>query len=208
MKKFKIPRSYKKRLKEVGKQHGYKGADDFGLHLVERGVLTYDFVDKNQKLEAQLEQVTEEQGYSSSTELVEHLLERGLDAYSEVEHDRVLILTKRDLPALLELLDVPFPALAVSAETGAGLEAIGEFLFDALEIVRVYTKTPGKRAENEKPFAVRRGQTVADVAVLVHKDIAQGLKYARLWGGGRFDAQQVGPQHEVKDGDVLELHSG
>ncbi len=115
---------------------------------------------------------------------------------------------ERDLPALLELLDVPFPALAVSAETGAGLEAIGEFLFEALEIVRVYTKTPGKPAENEKPFAVRRGQTVADVALLVHKDIAEGLKYARLWGGGRFDAQQVGPQHEVRDGDVLELHAG
>jgi ribosome-interacting GTPase 1 len=42
---------------------------------------------------------------------------------------------------------------------------------------------------------------------LVHKDIARGFKYARLWGGGSFEGQQVGRDHVVADGDVIEIHA-
>jgi ribosome-interacting GTPase 1 len=47
---------------------------------------------------------------------------------------------------------------------------------------------------------------VLDVAALVHKDIAESLRFARAWGRNVFDGQQVGPDHAVEDGDVLELH--
>ncbi len=125
----------------------------------------------------------------------------------------VLIANKSDLDPdpeevkiLEELLGLKFPALTVSAETGDGLDQLGAFLFRALEIVRVYTKTPGKPADDERPFTVRRGDTVLDVARLVHKDIAENLKFARVWGSEVFDGQQVGPDHAVADGDVVELH--
>ena len=39
-----------------------------------------------------------------------------------------------------------------SAKSGDGLEELGSFLFRALEVVRVYTKTPGKPADDDKPF--------------------------------------------------------
>ncbi len=125
----------------------------------------------------------------------------------------VLIANKSDLDPdpeeveiLEELLGLRFPTLTVSAETGDGLDELGPFLFRALEVVRVYTKTPGKPADTDKPFTVRRGDTVLDVAGLVHKDIARGLKFARMWGAEVFDGQQVGPDHLVNDGDLLELH--
>jgi len=125
----------------------------------------------------------------------------------------VLVANKSDLDpdpgeveVLEELLGLRFPALTVSATTGEGLNEIGAFLFKALEIVRVYTKTPGKKAETDKPFTVRRGGTVHDVAQLVHKDIAEGLKFARMWGTDVYDGQQVGPDHLVADGDLVELH--
>lgn len=125
----------------------------------------------------------------------------------------VLVANKADLDpdpdevgVLEELLGLRFPAVTVSAETGEGLDALGEFLFKNLEIVRVYTKTPGKPADADKPFTVRRGGTVQDVARLVHKDIAAGLRFARMWGAGVYDGQQVGPEHLVSDGDVVELH--
>jgi ribosome-interacting GTPase 1 len=125
----------------------------------------------------------------------------------------VLVANKSDLDpdpgeveVLEELLGLRFPALTVSAKTGDGLDELGAFLFKALEIVRVYTKTPGKPAENDKPFTVRHGGTVHDVAQLVHKDIAEGLKFARMWGTDVFDGQQVGPDHLVADGDLVELH--
>ncbi|MDH3613207.1 MAG: TGS domain-containing protein [Gammaproteobacteria bacterium] len=125
----------------------------------------------------------------------------------------VLIANKSDLDPgpeeveiLEELLGLRFPALTVSAKTGDGLDELGPFLFRALEIVRVYTKTPGKPADMDKPFTVRRGGTVLDVARLVHKDIARDLKFARIWGPEVFDGQQVGPDHLVYDGDLVELH--
>jgi ribosome-interacting GTPase 1 len=126
----------------------------------------------------------------------------------------VLVANKSDLDPdpdevkiLEELLGLRFPALTMSAETGVGLDELGPFLFRALQIVRVYTKTPGKSADKDnKPFTVRRGGTVLDVARLVHKDIARDLKFARMWGAEVFDGQQVGPDHLVIDGDLVELH--
>ena len=112
-----------------------------------------------------------------------------------------------DLAVLAELTGLRLPAEAVSAETGEGLDRIAPFLFRELAIVRVYTKTPGKPPEMERPFTVQRGASVLDVARLVHKDIAAALKYARAWGTGVFDGQQVGPEHVLSDGDVIELHS-
>jgi ribosome-interacting GTPase 1 len=112
----------------------------------------------------------------------------------------------REVEVLEELLGLRFPALTVSAESGEGLEELGPFLFRALEIVRVYTKSPGKPANTDKPFTMRRGDTVLDVARLVHADIARDLKFARIWGKNVFDGQQTGPEHPVEDGDVVELH--
>jgi ribosome-interacting GTPase 1 len=111
-----------------------------------------------------------------------------------------------EVMVLEELLGLRLPAYAVSAETGAGLDQLGPFLFRALEIVRVYTKAPGKPPDNDKPFTVRRGDTVQDVARLVHRDIARDLKFARIWGNSVYDGQQTGPEHEVEDGDIVELH--
>jgi ribosome-interacting GTPase 1 len=111
-----------------------------------------------------------------------------------------------DLEALAELADVDFPMLAVSTETGVGLDRIAAFLFEHLSIVRVYTKLPGKPPEQDRPFTVRRGATVLEVAALVHRDIAGSLRYARAWGARVYDGQQVGPEHLVADGDIVELH--
>ena len=126
----------------------------------------------------------------------------------------LLVANKSDLDpdpeevrVLEELLGVRFPAVAVSAETGAGLDEIGELLFHGLGIVRVYTKIPGRPAEGKRPFTVHRGDTVLDVARLVHKEIAESLKFARVWGSGQFDGQQVGADHPLADKDIVELHS-
>ncbi len=112
-----------------------------------------------------------------------------------------------ELDAFRELTGVRYPALAVSATTGRGLGEIGPWLFLHLCIVRVYTKAPGKPPDKDRPFTLRRGQTVEDVARLVHKDVARSLRYARVWGKSGFDGQHVGRDHMVVDGDVIELHT-
>ncbi len=112
-----------------------------------------------------------------------------------------------ELAVFRELTGARFPAIATSVQTGQGLDAVGPWLFEHLGVVRVYTKAPGRPRDAGAPFTVRRGDTVLDVARLVHADIADALKFARLWGGGQFDGQQVGREHVVCDGDVLELHT-
>jgi hypothetical protein len=112
-----------------------------------------------------------------------------------------------ELRALRDLAGATFPAMSVSAETGLGLGGIAPWLFDRLGIVRVYTKVPGHPADRDRPFTLRRGQTVGDVARLVHRDLGRTLRYARLWGTSGFDGQQVGPEHRVADRDVVELHT-
>jgi len=126
------------------------------------------------------------------------LVANKIDLIDEVEEE---------LQVLKELAEVDYPTLTTSAETGEGLDAIGPWLFERLGIVRVYTKIPGAAVDSGRPFTVRVGQTVGDVAQLVHREIAATFKYARIWGTGSFDGQQVGKDHPVRDGDIVELHS-
>jgi len=112
-----------------------------------------------------------------------------------------------ELQALCEVSGLLYPALSVSAETGRGLGDLGPWLFSHLGIVRVYTKVPGHAVDRQRPFTLRRGQTVGDVARMVHRDLVRTLRYARIWGPSGFDGQQVGHEHRVADGDVVELHT-
>ncbi len=114
---------------------------------------------------------------------------------------------EEELRAFLELAGLRYPSLIVSAQSGRGLGEIGPWLFEHLGIVRVYTKAPGKPAERSHPFTLRRGQTVEDVARLVHQDLARQLRYARVWGKSGLQGQQVGREHRLQDGDVVELHA-
>lgn len=125
----------------------------------------------------------------------------------------LLVLTEFDKPeseenlALLrELIEIPWPCHAVSARDGRGLEELRRAAFEALDVIRVYTKEPGKHPDMEKPFTLRRGSNVGDLAATIHRDIAQQLRFAKLWGKGVFDGQPVQRDHILSDRDVVELH--
>ena len=99
-----------------------------------------------------------------------------------------------------------FPLASVSAAFGIGLEELKMKVFDALEIMRVYTKTPGTKPDMSDPIILKTGSTIRNAAEDVHKDFKAKLKYAVVWGSGKFDGQRVGPEHVLKDGDIIELH--
>jgi hypothetical protein len=127
---------------------------------------------------------------------------------------RLVVGNKIDLPgaadnfaALEELYGGRFPMLAVSAATGEGLDRFRRAVFDALGIVRVYTKVPGRKFELSAPYILKRGKTVADAAAHVHKDFAEQLKFARLFRfSGDRDGLMVERSHVVEDRDILEFH--
>lgn len=100
----------------------------------------------------------------------------------------------------------PFERLAVSALSGEGLEDLRRRIFLLLRVVRVYSKVPGKRAERDSPFTLRRGGTVLDMAKVVHKDFSDKLNYARVWNAAGLDGLRVNRDHVLADEDVVELH--
>ena len=90
--------------------------------------------------------------------------------------------------------------------TGEGLESLRTATYHLLGVMRIYTKVPGKPADRAKPFTLPLGSTVLDLAREIHRDFEHSLKSARIWGTGVFDGQACKHDHELHDGDVVELH--
>jgi small GTP-binding protein len=99
-----------------------------------------------------------------------------------------------------------FPLHVISAEHGTGLEELRTAVYQFLNVIRVYTKKPGKPADMTSPFTVPEGSTLIELATHVHRDFEGKLKSARLWGTGVFDGQSVPRDHVLHDKDVVELH--
>lgn len=105
-----------------------------------------------------------------------------------------------------ELFADRLPCTFVSVRTQEGLAELPRLLFSFLELIRVYTKQPGKKDRNDDPFVLKRGSMVADLARSVHQDFVEALKFARMWGKDVYDGQTVGREHVLADGDLVELH--
>ena len=74
-----------------------------------------------------------------------------------------------------------------------------------LEIVRVYTKTPGKEPDLGTPFVLKKGSKIEDLAAKIHKDFLEKFKSARVWGKNVYDGQMVQRDHILHDGDIVEV---
>lgn len=109
------------------------------------------------------------------------------------------------LEILKEMFGSRFPILPLDAESGTGLEELRTAIYRMLNVIRVYSKRPGKPADMEAPFTCPAGSTVAQMAELVHRDLAEKLKSARVWGTGVFDGQTVTRDHVLHDKDIVEL---
>ncbi len=162
------------------------------------------------------------------------LLESGKIHLAGAKHDRVenealpgifcrralLIANKIDAEGSAEILSVlrefyqsRFEIAAASAATGEGIEDLRRMIFQKLDVVRVFTKAPGKKADlNSVPFVLKGGSTVVDAARAIHRDLANTFKFARVWssekstGSVKFDGQMVERTYRLEDGDILELH--
>jgi len=106
-----------------------------------------------------------------------------------------------------ETVGPELPLLAVSAEHGTGLEALRERLFRELGRIRIYAKEPGRKPDLSRPFVLPHGSRVRDLALAIHKEIAERMKFARIWGHARFEGQQVDRDHVLADRDVVEIHT-
>jgi ribosome-interacting GTPase 1 len=104
------------------------------------------------------------------------------------------------------LLEEEWPILTISVKNSINLDKFRRNIFESLKVIRVYAKSPGKKADLKLPFLLKKGQTVEDFAKKVHKDFAAQLKTARAWGTGVYDGQPVHRDHQLHDMDIVELH--
>jgi ribosome-interacting GTPase 1 len=111
-----------------------------------------------------------------------------------------------DFQAFCELMEEGWTLVLVSAITQRNFDQLKHAIFKALEIIRVYSKPPGKEADLTSPFVLKKGCTMEEFAAKVHHDFVKNLKSARVWGSVPHDGQQVGRDHVLQDGDIVELH--
>jgi small GTP-binding protein len=111
----------------------------------------------------------------------------------------------QDFKVLGELLEDDWPMIPISAATNRNLDLLRQAVFERLEIIRVYSKPPGKEANLSRPFVLKKGSTVEEFAGKVHKDFLENLKSARIWGSAVHDGLMVSRDHILQDGDVVEL---
>jgi ribosome-interacting GTPase 1 len=143
-----------------------------------------------------------------------HLVPAGQDRGGPHGVPAVFVAAKLDAPGAAETLEIfrefygaRLPVLPISAEQDVNLAELRRTVFEMLRLVRVYSKKPGKKPDLEVPYILKRGATVLDAAGVVHKDFAEGLRFARLWRRGEIEGLMVGRDHELEDGDILELHT-
>jgi ribosome-interacting GTPase 1 len=134
---------------------------------------------------------------------------------STVYRPTIIVANKTDAPEapqrlkeLERFVGDQIPLVPVSCKTMNGLERIGTEIFKALEIIRVYSKEPGYREHSPKPFILRKGSTVADLAKQVHSDFIKRFSFARVWAKRLpFSPQKVGATFVLQDKDIVELHA-
>ena len=210
---------------------GMMSWEDVNVQLVDTPPITADVLEPyllNLVRAADLAILVIDLGSDDGIEAVQAVLDRLADTKTRLARDssldaddvglsytRTLVVpNKIDLPdaavrleLLHELLPLDFPEWVISAEQGTGVEALRGAIFTALDVVRVYTKLPThKEPDMERPFTVRHGSTVLDVAEQVHKDFVDKFKFARVWGAKVHPGTVVKADHVVADRDIVELH--
>ena len=130
-----------------------------------------------------------------------------------ITSDRLLVLAAKaevkgsdeNIQIIKELGPRGVEIVPVSAVSGLGLEALKERIFDALKVIRVYTKIPGKEPDLKTPFILKQGSAVSDLAEAVHRDLPRLMKNARIWGSARYEGQSVMRDYVLHDRDIVEI---
>jgi uncharacterized protein len=124
----------------------------------------------------------------------------------------VVVGNKYDLPAAMENLTIykelygdRFPFVPYSSKTRENQDILKKQIFEGLDVIRIYTKAPGKEPDFDDPVVLPKGSCVLDFAINIHKELAQKFKFARLWGKTKFEGQRVNRNFVLSDSDVVEI---
>ena len=114
--------------------------------------------------------------------------------------------SEEDYRAFLELCEPRLPVIPISVLAGFNLSSFLKKIYEMTDLIRVYTKSPGKDPDLSSPFVLVKDSTLEDLAGKIHKDFVTGLKFAKVWGRSVYDGQMVQRDYVLQDGDIVEIH--
>ncbi|MCP2518864.1 50S ribosome-binding GTPase [Candidatus Aminicenantes bacterium AC-335-K20] len=113
---------------------------------------------------------------------------------------------KENFEVLSELFGKEFLIIPYSAKEQINIEELKEKIYNFLDLIRVYSKIPGKKPDLDEPFVFKKGSTIMDMAEKIHKDFAKNLKYARVWNKNNLNGLKVTKDYILQEEDIVELH--
>lgn len=134
------------------------------------------------------------------------MMDIGEDEETEFIHKKAMIIAnKTDLEGsqdridtLIELYSQEISVVGLSVEMDTEFDSFKRMVFDVLHIIRVYTKPVGKKPDFNDPVILYRGSTVVEAAEEIHRDFAENLKFAKIWGG-EYNGQRVSRDHPLEE---------
>lgn len=144
----------------------------------------------------------------SVDELIALLVENAAYAKGIVALNKVDLLQGTKIEQMRSALQsgLKTQVIATSAVKNTGIEALKAVIFDNLGLMRIYLKPKDGRADLSKPFILKDGGTVLDLARGLHSKAAKNLRCAYITGkSARFANQKVGGEHVLQDGDIATL---
>lgn len=112
-------------------------------------------------------------------------------------------LAKKNVEVLRKLGVLVIP---VDLSSEVDREFLGEYILKELNLIRVYTKSKAEKGFSERALVVRRGTTAREIARIIHKDLYENFKYAKVWSKRLpYSPMRVGPDFELEDGDAIEI---
>ncbi|MFX1298862.1 MAG: OBG GTPase family GTP-binding protein [Promethearchaeota archaeon] len=106
--------------------------------------------------------------------------------------------------------------IRISAETGMNLDLLRDEIYRKLDLIRIYLKPKGERADLIEPLIVPRNSDIRFVAGKIHKDFIERFKYAFVQHAQKYEEDasplverrkwKVGLEYVLNDCDVLQIN--
>ena len=212
-------------------QPGMMMWNDVFVQLIDTPPITADYLEpyiigllRSADLALLMIDLADDSGIEQCKEVLEKLstTKTRLAAESSLDEDDVglaftktfFLANKIDAPEAEDRLDLfrevcplSFREFKISATQPETLEELRNAIYESLNVIRIYTKDPKKKeADRDRPFTLSRGDTLLDLAELIHKDYAKNLRFGKVWGSAVHDGTMVKGDYVLNDQDVVEVH--
>ena len=120
----------------------------------------------------------------------------------------IVALNKVDLvdDSYLQDLKKNMDFIPISADKKLNMDYLKDKIFENLNLIRIYLKPQGKKADLEEPLIVKKDSTVIDICGKLHRDFVKNFRHAKIWGDSvKFPGQKIGSNHILKDKDILRI---